>query len=190
MHIIFLLFFTCMPICLSLSCRLSQASDWTDVMIINMSRKITGVYTHTVCVCVCFRLPVVNLSVQLTIIHLNLACPGVLVVVFGLCWAPFHVDRLLWSYIDLSSEHHLKVFEHVHIISGVCFYLSSAINPILYNLMSTKFREMFSHVTCYSESWPIRSSLQMTQRSTMSEKSPSNSKWTGPNEVYTQKGDT
>ncbi|XP_039998802.1 neuromedin-U receptor 1-like isoform X2 [Xiphias gladius] len=65
----------------------------------------------------------------------------VLVVVFGLCWAPFHVDRLVWSYINTSCEEHLKIFEHVHIVSGVFFYLSSAINPILYNLMSTRFRE-------------------------------------------------
>ncbi|XP_047444586.1 neuromedin-U receptor 1-like [Mugil cephalus] len=106
----------------------------------------------------------------------------VLVVVFGLCWAPFHVDRLMWSYIDMSSELHHKVFEHVHIVSGVCFYLSSAINPILYNLMSTKFREMFSDITCYSKGWKARSSLQMTQRSTLSETSK---KWaqshsTGP----------
>ncbi|XP_071346348.1 neuromedin-U receptor 1-like [Trachinotus anak] len=101
----------------------------------------------------------------------------VLVVVFGLCWAPFHVDRLAWSYIDTSSEEHLKIFEHVHIVSGVCFYLSSAINPILYNLMSTRFREMFSDVMCYSNRWHVRSSLQMTQRSTLSEKTPS-MKWT------------
>ncbi|XP_040911459.1 neuromedin-U receptor 1-like [Toxotes jaculatrix] len=102
----------------------------------------------------------------------------VLVVVFGLCWAPFHVDRLMWSYIDTSSEQHLMIFEHVHVVSGVCFYLSSAINPILYNLMSTRFREMFGHVMCYSNSWPMRSSLQMTQRSTLSEKTPSSMKWT------------
>uniref|UniRef100_A0A8D3A885 G-protein coupled receptors family 1 profile domain-containing protein n=1 Tax=Scophthalmus maximus TaxID=52904 RepID=A0A8D3A885_SCOMX len=101
----------------------------------------------------------------------------VLVVVFGLCWAPFHMDRLIWSYIDTSSQQHLKIFEQVHIISGVCFYLSSAINPILYNLMSTRFREMFSHMTCYTNSWPIRSSLQMTKRSTLSENIPNPVKW-------------
>ncbi|XP_033994027.1 neuromedin-U receptor 1-like [Trematomus bernacchii] len=102
----------------------------------------------------------------------------VLVIVFGLCWAPFHVDRLMWSYIDPSSEQHLQVFELVHIVSGVFFYLSSAINPILYNLMSTRFREMFSHVTCYHNSWPARFSQQMTQRSTLSEKMPSSMKST------------
>lgn len=102
-----------------------------------------------------------------------------LVVVFGLCWAPFHVDRLMWSYIDISSDQHLKIFEHVHLVSGVLFYLSSAVNPILYNLMSTRFREMFSHITCYStNTWSSRSSLQMTQRSTLSEKTASSLKLT------------
>ncbi|XP_068558014.1 neuromedin-U receptor 1-like [Cebidichthys violaceus] len=102
----------------------------------------------------------------------------VLVVVFGLCWAPFHADRLMWSYIDLSSEQHLQVFEQVHIFSGVCFYLSSAINPILYNLMSTKFREMFRHFTCDAKGWPMRSSLKMSHRSTLSEKMPNDIKST------------
>ncbi|XP_030607398.1 neuromedin-U receptor 1-like [Archocentrus centrarchus] len=103
----------------------------------------------------------------------------VLVVVFGLCWAPFHVDRLMWSYINVSFEQHRKIFEHVHVISGVFFYLSSAVNPILYNLMSTRFREMFSHITCYSDSWQGHSrTLQMARRSTMSDKIPNMSKLT------------
>ncbi|KAM4551731.1 neuromedin-U receptor 1-like [Odontesthes bonariensis] len=102
----------------------------------------------------------------------------VLVVVFGLCWAPFHVDRLMWSFIDKWSPQHYMIFENVHIVSGVCFYLSSAVNPILYNLMSTKFREMFSHVTCCSEGWQARPSLKNIQRSTFSEKMPHSKNWT------------
>ncbi|XP_034742928.1 neuromedin-U receptor 1 [Etheostoma cragini] len=96
----------------------------------------------------------------------------VLVVVFGLCWAPFHVDRLMWSYIDPSFEEHHQVFGYVHIVSGVLFYLSSAVNPILYNLMSTRFRKMFSRSTCLCNNWPVRSSIRLTQRSTLSEKMP------------------
>nr|BAU94245.1 neuromedin U receptor 2 [Takifugu rubripes] len=100
----------------------------------------------------------------------------VLVVVFGLCWAPFHLDRLMWSCMDVSSEQHLMVFEQVHIISGVFFYLSSAVNPILYNLMSTRFRETFSHITCYSKQRMTRSSLSEKTRSTLSEKTRSSTK--------------
>ncbi|XP_014194507.1 neuromedin-U receptor 1 isoform X1 [Haplochromis burtoni] len=103
----------------------------------------------------------------------------VLVVVFGLCWAPFHIDRLMWSYINISYEQHRRIFEHVHVISGVLFYLSSAVNPILYNLMSTRFREMFSHITCYSNSWREHSrSFQMTPRSTLREKTSQSNKMT------------
>uniref|UniRef100_A0A3Q2ZPU5 Neuromedin U receptor 1 n=1 Tax=Kryptolebias marmoratus TaxID=37003 RepID=A0A3Q2ZPU5_KRYMA len=102
----------------------------------------------------------------------------VLVVVFGICWAPFHVDRLVWSYINMSSVQHQQIFETVHIICGVFFYLSSAVNPILYNLMSTRFREMFSHITCYSKVWQGRSSIQMTQRNSLNEEMPNSNKWT------------
>ncbi|CAJ1071951.1 neuromedin-U receptor 1-like isoform X1 [Xyrichtys novacula] len=94
---------------------------------------------------------------------------SVLVIVFGLCWAPFHIDRLMWSYMDTSDVEHQYLFGPIHIVSGVFFYLSSAVNPILYNLMSTRFREMFRHITCFSKGWSTHSTLQMTQRSTMTE---------------------
>uniref|UniRef100_A0A8C6WFS9 Neuromedin U receptor 1 n=1 Tax=Neogobius melanostomus TaxID=47308 RepID=A0A8C6WFS9_9GOBI len=97
---------------------------------------------------------------------------GVLVVVFSLCWAPFHVDRLMWSFLDTSSKLHLMIFEPMHIVSRVFFYLSSVVNPILYSLRSTRFREMFSHMTCPRYSWPSRSSL--TQRSTLTQKEVNN----------------
>ncbi|XP_053896481.1 neuromedin-U receptor 1 [Malaclemys terrapin pileata] len=73
----------------------------------------------------------------------------VLVVVFGICWAPFHTDRLVWSFVSHWTGRMLHMFQYVHIISGVFFYLSSAANPILYNLMSTRFREMFKEVMCH-----------------------------------------
>ncbi|KAA0712472.1 Neuromedin-U receptor 1 [Triplophysa tibetana] len=106
----------------------------------------------------------------------------VLVVMFGICWAPFHTDRLMWSFMDQRSSDHMEIFqvyEYVHVISGVFFYLSSAVNPILYNLMSTRFREMFKEVMCRRK-WhpaPRKRSLSMTRvtmRSTVSEIPPFN----------------
>ncbi|KAB5537042.1 hypothetical protein PHYPO_G00114290 [Pangasianodon hypophthalmus] len=41
-----------------------------------------------------------------------------------------------------------NIFEYVHILSGVLFYLSSAINPIIYNLLSSRFRERFFELMC------------------------------------------
>ncbi|XP_036374820.1 neuromedin-U receptor 1-like [Megalops cyprinoides] len=103
----------------------------------------------------------------------------VLVVVFGICWAPFHTDRLMWSFIEHWTSDHLEIFQYVHIISGVFFYLSSAVNPILYNLMSTRFREMFREVMCRRVQRPVarKHSLSVTRvtlRSTLCEIPPSN----------------
>ncbi|XP_059197555.1 neuromedin-U receptor 1 [Centropristis striata] len=103
----------------------------------------------------------------------------VLVVVFGICWAPFHTDRLMWSFINEWTVNHLEIFEYVHLISGVFFYLSSAVNPILYNLMSTRFREMFKEVMCHRPHniTPRKHSLSVTRltlRSTLSDAPLSN----------------
>ncbi|XP_061681190.1 neuromedin-U receptor 1 [Syngnathoides biaculeatus] len=89
----------------------------------------------------------------------------VLVVVFGICWAPFHTDRLVWSFITEWTNSDRQIFEYVHIISGVLFYLSSAVNPILYNLMSTRFREMFKDVMCHRahNAIPRKYSLSITR---------------------------
>uniref|UniRef100_A0A8C5LNN9 Neuromedin U receptor 1 n=2 Tax=Jaculus jaculus TaxID=51337 RepID=A0A8C5LNN9_JACJA len=67
----------------------------------------------------------------------------VLVLVFGVCWAPFHADRLMWSFVSHWTERLLLAFQYVHIVSGIFFYLSSAANPVLYSLMSSRFRETF-----------------------------------------------
>ncbi|XP_053160650.1 neuromedin-U receptor 1 [Hemicordylus capensis] len=98
-----------------------------------------------------------------------------LVVVFGICWAPFHTDRLVWSFITHWTDQMQNMFQYIHIISGVFFYLSSAANPILYNLMSTRFREMFKEVMCRRRFQKLGSrkcspsSTRATTRSTVSE---------------------
>nr|AXF38050.1 pheromone biosynthesis activating neuropeptide receptor [Antheraea pernyi] len=65
---------------------------------------------------------------------------------FFVCWAPFHVQRLLAIY-GKSLEHPSDTFYLVYIVltylSGVLYFLSTAINPFLYNIMSNKFRNAF-----------------------------------------------
>ena len=41
-----------------------------------------------------------------------------------------------------------NIYQYVHILSGVFFYLSSAVNPIIYSLLSTRFRECFRELVC------------------------------------------
>lgn len=33
-------------------------------------------------------------------------------------------------------------------ISGICYYISSTINPILYNVMSARYRQAFKNTLC------------------------------------------
>ncbi|XP_072256557.1 neuromedin-U receptor 2 [Pyxicephalus adspersus] len=67
----------------------------------------------------------------------------VLVMVFGICWAPFHIDRLFFSFVGEWTEPLANVFNLMHVVSGVFFYLSSAVNPLIYNLLSRRFRSAF-----------------------------------------------
>ncbi|XP_062903355.1 neuromedin-U receptor 1 [Mobula hypostoma] len=104
----------------------------------------------------------------------------ILVIVFGICWAPFHTDRLMWIQIAYKNGQMLILYQIVHVISGVLFYFSSAVNPILYNLMSTRFREMFKEVVCKRKSQSYKptqystSVNRMTSHSTVLESSSCN----------------
>lgn len=73
---------------------------------------------------------------------------AIVVAVFGVCWAPFHIERLLWSSISQWTDLMHTIYQYVHLLSGVFFYLSSAVNPIIYSLLSTRFRECFRELVC------------------------------------------
>lgn len=74
--------------------------------------------------------------------------PAIVVAVFGVCWAPFHIERLLWSSVSQWTDVMHNVYQYVHLLSGIFFYLSSAVNPIIYSLLSTRFRECFRELVC------------------------------------------
>lgn len=60
---------------------------------------------------------------------------------FFICWAPFHAQRLVAMYGFGTDSLHVYVVTTY--ISGILYYLSTCINPLLYNIMSNKFREAF-----------------------------------------------
>ncbi|XP_012161459.1 pyrokinin-1 receptor isoform X1 [Ceratitis capitata] len=98
------------------------------------------------------------------------------VICFFLCWAPFHAQRLIAVYginvfsgdgvgvvtgtsADGSSDgggvgddatandkNHVVIYTVMTYVSGVLYYLSTCINPLLYNLMSNKFRQAFKSI--------------------------------------------
>lgn len=69
-----------------------------------------------------------------------------MVVSFFICWLPFHAQRLLAAYlakVENQNQLLLDIYAKITYISGVMYYLSSTINPLLYQLMSAKFRLAF-----------------------------------------------
>lgn len=72
--------------------------------------------------------------------------PVAVAVTFFICWAPFHAQRLMAVYGSMSgidSDLFNRIFHILDLTSGVLYFLSTCIDPLLYNLMSHKFREAF-----------------------------------------------
>ncbi|KAF7492682.1 Neuromedin-U receptor 2 [Sarcoptes scabiei] len=68
------------------------------------------------------------------------------VIAFFFCYSPFHAQRVLATTMHrnkLKSPTIHYVYVILTHISGVTYYLSATINPILYQLMSRKFRIAF-----------------------------------------------
>lgn len=75
-----------------------------------------------------------------------LLLPVAVVVTFFLCWAPFHAQRIMAVYGKImeksfsSDDLFMRVYIVLTYISGISYFLSTCINPFLYNIMSHKFR--------------------------------------------------
>ncbi|XP_077493048.1 neuropeptides capa receptor-like [Amblyomma americanum] len=72
------------------------------------------------------------------------------VIAFFVCWAPFHTQRLLVVYVSPSQwTTGLRTLNEVlYYTAGCLYYFSATINPILYSLMSVKYREAFRDALC------------------------------------------
>uniref|UniRef100_A0AAY3ZWM2 G-protein coupled receptors family 1 profile domain-containing protein n=2 Tax=Denticeps clupeoides TaxID=299321 RepID=A0AAY3ZWM2_9TELE len=63
-----------------------------------------------------------------------------IVLAFVLCWLPFHAGRTLLSVSAVPGGDLYYVSQYLNLVSLVLFYLSAAINPLLYNTMSGRYR--------------------------------------------------
>ncbi|XP_068919700.1 motilin receptor [Petaurus breviceps papuanus] len=62
----------------------------------------------------------------------------VVVLAFIVCWLPFHVGRII--YINTKDSRTMHFSQYFNIVALQLFYLSASINPVLYNLISKKYR--------------------------------------------------
>ncbi|XP_072616651.1 motilin receptor [Vulpes vulpes] len=60
------------------------------------------------------------------------------VLAFLVCWLPFHVGRII--YINTEDSRMMHFSQYFNIVALQLFYLSASINPILYSLISKKYR--------------------------------------------------
>ncbi|XP_078416728.1 motilin receptor-like [Cetorhinus maximus] len=66
---------------------------------------------------------------------------AVVVLAFALCWLPFHIGRNLFSNNSTSGSVDMYLFsQYFNVVCMLLFYLSASINPVLYNVMSKKYR--------------------------------------------------
>ncbi|XP_075706181.1 motilin receptor [Rhinoderma darwinii] len=63
---------------------------------------------------------------------------AVVVLAFIICWLPFHMGRIV--FVNVSNFQQLTFSQYFNIVAMQLFYLSTSINPILYNFISKKYR--------------------------------------------------
>ncbi|XP_022596630.1 G-protein coupled receptor 39 [Seriola dumerili] len=73
---------------------------------------------------------------------------GLIVGSLTVCWLPNQIRRLMMAAIPKShwSTSYFQSYVKLHPVADTFFYLSSVINPFLYNLSSRQFREVFVQV--------------------------------------------
>ncbi|XP_069744261.1 neurotensin receptor type 1 [Narcine bancroftii] len=67
------------------------------------------------------------------------------VIAFVVCWLPYHVRRLMFCYVAKHqwTEFLYDFYHYFYMVTNILFYVSSTVNPILYNLVSANFRQCF-----------------------------------------------
>merc|ERR1719410_2444329 len=60
------------------------------------------------------------------------------VFLFFVSWTPFHFQRLGYVYFK-SAELFRTVNQYLFYFSGILYYLSSSLNPLLYTVLSVKY---------------------------------------------------
>ncbi|XP_063771468.1 neurotensin receptor type 2 [Pseudophryne corroboree] len=68
-----------------------------------------------------------------------------IVIAYVVCWLPYHARRLMFCYIpDEDWSGFLYTFYHYfYMLTNTLFYVSSAVNPVLYNVVSSSYRQLF-----------------------------------------------
>ncbi|KAJ8360921.1 hypothetical protein SKAU_G00174460 [Synaphobranchus kaupii] len=78
------------------------------------------------------------------------------VLAFVVCWLPYHARRLMYCFVTEWTDGLYDFYHYFYMVTNVLFYISSAINPVLYNLVSANYRQIFFstlHYCCLPCCW-------------------------------------
>ncbi|XP_014345916.1 pyroglutamylated RF-amide peptide receptor [Latimeria chalumnae] len=70
------------------------------------------------------------------------------VVLFAVCWTPFHVAHMMMEYSNFEHEHDDDTLQLIFGIIQITGFFNSICNPIVYGFMSEKFRRGFLSSIC------------------------------------------
>ncbi|MBN3276188.1 NTR1 protein, partial [Polyodon spathula] len=71
------------------------------------------------------------------------------VVAFVVCWLPYHIRRLMYCYVTDWTDFLFDFYHYFYMVTNVLFYVSSTVNPVLYNLVSANYRQIFMSTLSY-----------------------------------------
>lgn len=74
----------------------------------------------------------------------------VVVITFFICWSPYHIQHLLTPHLREIQDVDTAVLINtvLFLVSGIFYYTSCTINPIIYNVMSHRYRAAFRETLC------------------------------------------
>ena len=94
------------------------------------------------------------------------------VIAFFVCYAPLYIQRVVVAITTLNpndeSTFLANFMAYLYVISGVTFYLGSVINPILYNVVSNKYRRAFRNLFCCR----LKTAEKISQQAIVKQKFP------------------
>ncbi|XP_075704339.1 G-protein coupled receptor 39-like [Rhinoderma darwinii] len=81
-------------------------------------------------------------------LFLSLLPTGLIVLTLTLCWIPNQVLRIMAASVPKQewTVHYFRAYMTLLPVADTFFYLSSVVNPLLYNISSKQFRDVFLQV--------------------------------------------
>ncbi|OCT97161.1 pyroglutamylated RF-amide peptide receptor [Xenopus laevis] len=71
------------------------------------------------------------------------------VVLFAVCWAPFHVVHMMIEYSNLENEYDDVTIKIIFAIVQIIGFFNSICNPIVYAFMNENFKKNFLSALCF-----------------------------------------